>query len=75
MRNRALGLRLGNVSEAALGEIFPLLIDRGDQSDFFRTQPALDLFFARNSCSNIAEFFEVDKFVKIVLLREPGNEF
>jgi hypothetical protein len=54
-------------------EIVPCWIVSGDQSDFPRARPMLDVVLALNGSSNVIEHLEVDEPLKAVPFGEPLN--
>src|SRR5213594_1653902 len=55
-------------------QVLPRRVTRFDQADLPSTNPALDLFFARNGVANVREPLEIDQPDDFVLAREAGDE-
>src|SRR6266568_2264410 len=55
-------------------QVFPGGVARFNQPDLSSADPALDLFLAGNSVTNVREPFEVDQPSDVVLARKAGDE-
>ena len=53
-------------SEPPIAQVQPYWVSRLDQSNLLRTSPRLDLFFARDRCTNAAEVFVIHQPVHVV---------